>query len=75
MNSFNKKIVISTTPINQKVWSKEISNTNSKDTLSTLEVKKNSENSNKILNALLNSFELGADPKNFIVSSEIFKTL
>ena len=57
MNSFNKKIVISTTPINQKVWSKEISNTNSKDTLSTLEVKKNSENSNKILNALLNSFE------------------
>ena len=73
MNSFNKKIVISTTPINQKVWRKEISNTNSKDTLSTLEVKKNSENSNKILNALLNSFELGADPKNFIVSSEIFK--
>ena len=36
-------------------------------------MKKHSETSNKIFNGLLYSFELGADPKRFIVSSEIFK--
>ncbi len=70
MNNLNKKIVISTTPLNHSINNKKIDTTLT-DTSLHLEIKKNSENSNKIFNSLLNSFELGADPKRFIVSSEI----
>jgi hypothetical protein len=73
MNSFEKKIIISTTPINQRIWTEGMPETNAEDVRSTLEMKEHSDTSNKIFNGLMYSFELGADPKRFIVSSEIFK--
>ena len=73
MNNLEKKILISTTPINQRIWKEGMSETNAEEIRSTLQMKEHSETSNKIFNGLLYSFELGADPKRFIVSSEIFK--
>ena len=73
MNSFEKKIIISTTPINQRIWTEGMPETNAEGIRSTFQMKEHSDTSNKIFNGLLYSFELGADPKRFIVSSEIFK--
>ena len=69
MNSFEKKIIISTTPINQRIWTEGMPETNAEGVRSTLQMKEHSDTSNKIFNGLLYSFELGANPKRFIVSS------
>lgn len=72
MDGFKKKIVISTTPIND-ILSKNSSNQNIDTNDKHIPVKKHSDISNTILAGLLHSFKMGADSKRFIVSSEIYK--
>ena len=72
MDGSNKKIIISTTPINDKL-SKNHSIPSPDISDNHLLLKKHSNISNSILTGLIHSFKMGADSNRFIVSSEIYE--